>query len=215
MGAGVLRLRGPPVPNKLPPTQPRPAGARPRRRPGFTIVEMAIALGIAAILAALALPAIDFNRYRMDANARLVQNRLIWAQSQAVQRNMQILVQLYYDANQFRIVEDSTADAAYTNGERVYYTTLAEGMKFVTPPTTVDGATPYYATGAGVTTFGTGNYPQMVFYPTGSSSGDAVIYLGSPRGRPQDNRAIKVTGATSKMSFYRMGSDGVWRLSEM
>ena len=176
---------------------------------------MAIALGIAAILAALALPAIDFNRYRMDANARLVQNRLIWAQSQAVQRNMQILVQLYYDENQFRIVDDSTADAAYTTGERVYYTTLAEGMKFVTPPTTVDGATPYYATGAGVTTTGANNYPQVMFYPTGSSSGDAVIYLGSPRGRPQDNRAIKVTGATSKMSFYRMGSDGVWRLSDM
>ena len=73
---------------------------------------MAIALGIAAILAALALPAIDFNRYRMDANARLVQNRLIWAQSQAVQRNMQILVQLHYDENQFRIVEDSTTAAA-------------------------------------------------------------------------------------------------------
>ena len=78
----------------------------------------------------------------MDANARLVQNRLIWAQSQAVQRNMQILVQLYYDENQFRIVEDSTTAAAYTNGERVHFTTLAEGMRFVTPPTTVDGATP-------------------------------------------------------------------------
>mgnify|MGYP003336358548 CR=1 FL=1 len=39
-------------------------------------------------------------------------------QSQAVQRNMQILVQLYYDENQFRIVEDSTADAAYTNAAK-------------------------------------------------------------------------------------------------
>ena len=42
-----------------------------------------------------------------------------------------------------------------------------------------------------------------------------MIYLGSPRGRLQDNRAIKVTGATSKMSFYRMGTDGVRRLSDM
>lgn len=184
-------------------------------RRGFTIIEVAIALAIGAILTALALPSIDFNRLRMDGNARLVQNRLLWAQSRAVQRNMQVLVELYYDRNQFRITDDSTADGSYTNGETMSYSTLAEGMKFVTPPTTIDAATPYYATGAGVSLVGASNYPMIIFYPTGSSSGDAVIYLGSPRSRPQDNRAIKVSGATSKMYFYRMGSDGVWRLSNM
>ena len=54
------------------------------RRTGFTIIEVAITLGVMAIMAALALPAIDFNRYRMDANARLVQNWLMSAQSRAV-----------------------------------------------------------------------------------------------------------------------------------
>ena len=184
-------------------------------RPAFTIIEVVMALGIAAILTALALPSIDFNRLRMDGNARLVQNKLLWAQSRAVQRNMQVLVELYYDRNQFRITDDSTADGLYTNGETSSYTTLSDGMKFSTPPTTIDGATAYYATGAGVSLVGAGNYPQIIFYPTGSSSGNAVIYLGSPRARPQDNRAIKVTGSTSKMYFYRMGSDGVWRLSDM
>ena len=191
-----------------------PAHRRPALR-GFTIIEMAIALAIASILVAFALPAIDFNRYRMDANARLVQNQLLWAQSRAVQRNMQVLVQLYYDQNQFRIVEDSTGDGAYTNGEYALNRTLAEGMVFKVPPTTVDGASAYYATGTGVSLTGAQNYPQLIFYPNGSSSGDAVIYLGSPQGRPQDNRAIKVSGATSKMYFYRMGANGIWSLSEM
>lgn len=190
-------------------------GAYRGPRPGFTIIEVAIVLGIAAIMAALALPAVDFNRFRMDANARVVQNQLLWAQSRAVQRNMQVIVELYYDRNQFRIVEDSTGDGQYTAGERVIFNTLAEGMKFATPPSTIDGQTPYYATGAGVSLHGAANYPAIIFYPSGSSSGDAVIYLGSPNARIQDYRAIKVAAATSKMYFYRMRPDGTWALSEM
>lgn len=193
----------------------RAAGGQPRRprRHGYTIVEVAIALGIAAILAALAVPAIDFNRMRMDANARLVQNQLLNSQQRAVQRNMQVLVIMDYDRSQFHIVEDSTGDGAYTTGERHYYNSLASGMKFVRPPSTIDGATAAYATGAGISL--SGSYPMLIFYPNGSSSGDAVIYLGSPKGRAQDNRAIKVSAATSKMYFYRMRADGTWALSEM
>lgn len=192
---------------------PKAAAPGTRRRGGFTIIEVAIVLGIAAIVAAAALPAVDFNRFRMDASARFVQNKLLWAQSRAVQRNMQMLVEIAYDRNQLRIVEDSTANGSYTAGEQYFYTTLPEGMKFVTPPSTVDGQTASYATGAGISL--DGSYPALIFYPNGSSSGDAVIYLGSPRGRTQDNRAIKISAATSKMYFYRMRPDGTWALSEM
>jgi prepilin-type N-terminal cleavage/methylation domain-containing protein len=215
---GVLRLPNHRRHDKLMPPSPtatlRPP-PRARARRGFSIIELAVALGIGAILTALALPSIDFNRFRMDSNARLVQNKLLWAQSRAVQRNMQVLVEMYYARAQFRIVEDSTADGLYTNGERVSWTTLSEAMKFATPPTTIDAVTPFYATGAGISNPGDGTYRTMIFYPSGSSSGDAVIYLGSPRARLQDNRAIKISGATSKMYFYRMGPDGVWRLSDM
>lgn len=185
----------------------------PAGRDGYTIVEVAVALGIAAILAALAMPAVDFNRYRMDANARLVQNQLMNSQQRAVQRNMPVLVIMDFNRSQFRIVEDSTGDGAYTAGERQYYNSLALGMRFARPPATIDGAAPAYATGAGISL--TGSYPTLTFFPNGSSSGDAVIYLGSPRGRRQDYRAIRVAAATSKMYFYRMRPDGTWALSEM
>ncbi|MCC7195190.1 MAG: GspH/FimT family protein [Gemmatimonadaceae bacterium] len=176
------------------------------------MIELAITLGVAAILAALALPAIDFNRYRMDANARLVQNTLLWAQTRAVQRNMDVLVQFDYDRSRFRIVDDSTGDGAFTSGEVESYRQLAEGMRFAIPPSTIDGQTRAYATGAGITVPG---YPTIVFHPNGSSSGDAVIYLGSPRGRTQDYRAVKVTASTAKMTTYRMRSDGAWSRSEL
>jgi hypothetical protein len=144
-----------------------------------------------------------------------VQNQLLWAQSQAVQRNVQVLVELYYDQGQVRIVEDSSASGAWESGETSVYRTIPENMQFVTPPSTIDGASPYYATGAGITLVGGTNRPMLIFYPNGSSSGDAVIYLGSPQGRTRDNRAIKITGATSKMYFYRMRPDGTWSLSEL
>jgi len=163
----------------------------------------------------MALPAVDFNRLRMDASSRFVQNRLIWAQSRAIQKNMQLVVEMYYDRSQFRIVEDADASGTYTNGETAHWTTLPESMKFATPPTTIDGSTAYYATGAGITKNGAEEYPALIFYANGSSSGDAVIYLGSPRCATEDNRAIKVTGSTSKMSFYRMGANGTWGLSEL
>jgi prepilin-type N-terminal cleavage/methylation domain-containing protein len=202
----VLRLANHPMRNK-----PK----RPARRTGFTIIEVAITLGIMAIMAALALPAIDFNRYRMDSNSRLVQNWLLNAQSRAVQRNVQVLVEVFYDRNQIRLVDDADADGQWTSGETRVYFTLSENMTFVTPPTTIDGATPYYATGAGISLSSSGSRPILIFYPNGSSSGDAIFYLGSPNARLEDNRAIKVTAATAKMHFYRMGANGNWGLSEM
>ncbi|MEA3247989.1 MAG: GspH/FimT family protein [Gemmatimonadota bacterium] len=195
------------------PAPPRRAAVRRRRAArGFTVIELAITLGIAAILAAMALPAIDFNRYRMDANARLVQNTLLWAQARAVQRNMNVLVQFDYDRSQFHIVDDSTGDGAFTTGEVESYRRLAESMKFTVPPSTIDGQAAAYATGTGITT---ATYPTLTFYPNGSASGDAVIYLGSPRGRRQDYRAVKVTASTSKMYIYRMGANGIWSQSEL
>jgi prepilin-type N-terminal cleavage/methylation domain-containing protein len=202
----VLRLAAGPMRNK---------SRRSARRAGFTIIEVAITLGVMAIMAALALPAIDFNRYRMDANSRLVQNWLLSAQSRAVQRNVQVLVEVFYDRNQIRMVDDANADGQWTSGETRVYHTLSEKMKFVTPPSTIDAVTPYYATGAGISLSTSGNRPILIFYPNGSSSGDAVFYLGSPNARNEDNRAIKITAATAKMRIYRMGANGVWGLSEM
>lgn len=191
----------------------------PRRRstgcrPGFTIVELAIAIGIAAIMAAMALPVIDFNRYRMDANARLVQNVLLGAQQRAVQRNVPVLVILDNWRAQFQLADDLNGDGVMSPTEIVTYISVAEGMNFETPPTTIDGqATATYGTGPGVTMFV--GYPMLTFFPNGTSSGDAVVYLGSRQGRLQDFRAIKMTAATARMYFYRMRADGTWALSEM
>jgi type II secretory pathway pseudopilin PulG len=185
-------------------------------RRGWTVIEMSIALAVIMILAAIALPNIDFQRYRMDANARDVQNQFISQQVQAIQLNMPMIVTLNYTFGYLTVTQDKNRNGTADVGERTYNRALVEGTKFVIPPVSIDGATPYYATGPGLTYLNlTYLYPTVTFYPNGSTSGDVVIYIGSSAGRLTDMRALKITGATSKVTFYRMQSDGKWKLANM
>lgn len=185
-------------------------------RNGWTMIEMAIVIGLVAILVAIALPNIDFARYRMDANARTVQNQFIAQQLTAIQKNMPVIVTIVYDQGHLTITEDANSNGVADPSEYTYNRALVEGAQFITPPVSIDSATPYYATGPGLTYLNqTYLYPTVTFYPNGSTSGDVVIYIGSTSGRLTDMRALQITGATSKVKFYRMMSDGTWHLADM
>ena len=180
------------------------------------MIEVAIVLGLVAILVAIALPNIDFSRYRMDANARTVQNQFIAQQLTAIAKNMPVIVTIVYDQGHLTITEDANSNGIADPTEYTYNRSLVEGAQFVTPPVSIDSATPYYATGPGLTYLNqTYLYPTVTFYPNGSTSGDVVIYIGSTSGRLTDMRALQITGATSKVKFYRMTSDGTWHLADM
>lgn len=192
--------------------------SRQHRRRGWTLIELAIAMAVLAVMATVALTNIDFNRWRLDAQARLVVNQLLAAQSLAVQKNMQILVTFYYNQGQFQIVEDANASGHWDTGEKVHWRTLDEGMEFISPPSTVDGDHPYYATGPGLTYLNqTYHYPTVTFYANGSSSGNIVVYVASKTNRPAptDYRAVQVTGATSKATYWRRMADGSWHQANM
>lgn len=187
-----------------------------RARTGWTLVEMSIALAVLVIIVAIALPNIDFQRYRMDANAREVQNQFIAQQLTAIQHAMPVIVTIVYDSGHLTITEDANANGRADPSERTYTRALVEGAQFVIPPSTIDGATPYYATGPGLTYLNqTYRYPTVTFYPNGSTSGNVVIYVGSSAGRLTDMRALQITAATAKVKFYRLQSDGTWKLADM
>jgi prepilin-type N-terminal cleavage/methylation domain-containing protein len=187
-----------------------------RIRRGWTMIEMSIVIAVVVLLAAIALPNIDFARYRMDANARTVQNQFIAQQLTAIQKNMPVIVTIVYDQGRLAITEDANSNGIADSTEYTYNRTLVEGAQFVIPPVSIDSATPYYATGPGLTYLNqTYMYPTVTFYPNGSTSGDVVIYIGSTAGRLTDMRALQIVGATSKVKFYRMASDGTWHLADM
>ena len=191
------------------------ARAKGKRR-GWTIIELSIVLAVIVVLAAIALPNIDFQRYRMDANARTVQNQFIAQQLTAIQHNMPVIVTIVYDQGHLTITEDANSNGIADATEYTYNRTLVEGAQFVTPPVGIDSAPPYYATGPGLTYLNqTYMYPTVTFYPNGSTSGDVVVYIGSTAGRLKDMRALQITGSTSKVRFYRMQSDGTWTLADM
>jgi prepilin-type N-terminal cleavage/methylation domain-containing protein len=187
-----------------------------RARRGWTVVELSIVIAVIVILAAIALPNIDFARYRMDANTRTVQNQFITQQLTAIQKNMPVIVTIVYDSGHLTITEDANSNGVADPTEYTYNRQLVEGAQFVIPPVAIDSATPYYATGPGLTYLNqTYMYPTVTFYPNGSTSGDVVIYVGSSSGRLTDMRALQITGATAKVKFYRMQSDGTWKLADM
>jgi prepilin-type N-terminal cleavage/methylation domain-containing protein len=187
-----------------------------RARSGWTVIEMSIALAVIVILAAIAIPNIDFARYRMDANARTVQNQFIAQQLTAIQKNMPVIVTIVYDQGHLTITEDANSNGIPDASDYTYTRQLVEGARFIRPSVGIDSAPPYYATGPGLTYLNqTYLYPTVTFYPNGSTSGDVVVYIGSSAGRLTDNRALAITGATAKVKFYRMKSDGTWVLADM
>ena len=189
-----------------------------RLRRAFTMIELAIVMGVVAILAAIALPNISFSRMILDSSAATVQNSIVSTQVQVVQHNYPYILSFCFLRSQYRMVGDANSDGKYSFGESINWRTLPENLKFVIPPTTIDGAAPWYATGPGLhyinsSVCGTTS-PTLTLYPNGSSSGDVVIYVGSGKtGRLQDYRALQVYGSTSKVYMWRMGSDGTWKQS--
>jgi len=178
------------------------------RRPGYTIIEVALVLVLIAIMSAMAIPRISFLRFRQDANGRLVQHTLLVAQQTAVRKNTNVLFVLDYAQSRMRIVQDTNSNGAVDASEPWSSQKLSEGAKFAIPTTTVDGATAYYATGPGITTTASG--PTITFFPNGSAGGDAYVYVGVPTGRSDALRAIQFEGSTGRSHLWRYLS-GAWR----
>ncbi|MFI5246775.1 MAG: hypothetical protein ACHQQR_16195 [Gemmatimonadales bacterium] len=179
------------------------------------MIGVAILLVLVAIVAGIILANVDFERYRMDANARVLQNQFIAQQVTAVKLNVPVIVAIVYDRGKLTITRDANGNGIAEPTERTQTTTLGDGARFVIPPVPIGGGAPFYATGPGLAYLNQSyKYPTVTFYPNGSTSGDVVVYLGSTSGRPADMRALEITGASSKVKFYRF-EGGAWKLAEM
>ena len=183
----------------------------PRR--AFTVVEILMVMALVGLVAGFAVSRISFWGYRMDANIRLMQNAIIGAQQTAITRN--VPVQVMFDANnhRLRILQDWNSNGVMDSGDTVRYRPLADGAQFRAPSTTIDGAAASYMTGSGVVETGNPLQRAIRIAPNGSLSGDAVVYIGSPRQRDEDLRALTIIGATARTGFWSKGG-GSWRQRE-
>lgn len=183
---------------------------RARRSRGFTLVEILFVIALIGIVAGFAVTRVSFWGYRMDANIRLMQNAIIGAQQTAITKN--VAVQVMFDANnhRLRILQDYNNNGVVDASDTVRYRPLADGAEFQSPPTTIDGVAAAYMTGSGVIEAGNPMQLAIRIGPNGALSGDAVVYIGSPRRKAEDFRALTIIGATARTGFWSRGG-GSWR----
>lgn len=178
------------------------------RRRAFTLIEILMVMVLIGIVAGFAVSRVNITGYRMDSNIRLLQNTLIGAQQTAITKNVNVQVMFDATSHRVRVLQDTDNDGTVSVSETVSYRAL-DNAKFLTPATTVDAALPIYLSGPGVIETGNPLQRAIRFGPNGALSGDVVLYIGSTSDRPNDMRALTITGATGRTGFWSHGG-GSW-----
>jgi prepilin-type N-terminal cleavage/methylation domain-containing protein len=176
-------------------------GYRPRA--GFTLVEAMIVVVIIGLIAAFAVPKLDFTRYRLNGAARSVVAVLNQAQRLAVtdQNNVNVLFDV---ANRAIIIHnDMNNNNQIDNGERARSYPIGEGAVFGLGPSV---SARVYSPAPVTFTRRLSGKPELIFRRDGSASEAGAVYVSSTRsgGRAAaDTRSIEVTAATGRVEWYR------------
>jgi prepilin-type N-terminal cleavage/methylation domain-containing protein len=183
-------------------TEPTP---RASLRRAFTLIEILMVMALIGIVAGWAVSRVSLSSYRLDAAVRMLQNLVIGAQQTAITRNVEVT--LRFDRNNHRVETRFVVDGTEIVTARV----LPEGARFLIPTVGIDGAASDFVGGAGAD-----GSPGVTFSrdvriaPNGTMTGDVVVYVGTAAARPNDQRAVAITGATTRTAVWSYGS-GAWR----
>lgn len=176
-------------------------------RAGFTLLELLMVLGIIGITAAIALPQIDYTRFRVDSSMRAVGSSLLGAQRLAVTRQHDVIILIDQNSHSFRIVEDANNNGRVDDGERTRGIPLGEQVVIGR------GGAPAFRVGASPVTFTkqVGGIPALTFHRNGSASEAGGVYLTSVRATKSssynsDTRLVEVERATGRVMWYRFVS---------
>jgi len=108
-----------------------PAAAGPVPAPGFTLQELLLVLGVAALLAAVALPGIVRVQrgWALWSGARMVETSLQWGRMRAIAGNAPVMFEVGEDGRTF-VWKDPEGGEAFASTER----TLGGGVRIVSSP---------------------------------------------------------------------------------
>ena len=182
-----------------------PAFRRPSS-PGFTLVEILIVMTIIGVVAAMALPSIDYTRYRIDSAMRGVATSLLSAQRAAVTRQHDMIILVDASNNTIRIHDDRNDNRVMDSDERVRAIPLGDQVVLGQGP-----APSYSGVGAGPVTFikQLNGVPALTFHRNGAASEYGGFYLTSRRAlgggsvHASDARLLVVERSTGRVTRYR------------
>ncbi len=180
----------------------------PRRRAGFTLVEMLIVVAMIGILAAIALPRINLSGLRSKAAIQGLGTTMLAFQREAIGRQHNMVIMVDVPGRALRVLYDSTNDVRINNNERVRIIPVGEEIVFGKP-----AAVPARAFGANPVNFSTTELstglPAMVLYRNGSAKEFGGLYLstakamaGAPR-HQNETWAMELVRATGRAEWLR------------
>ena len=165
-------------------------------RRGYTLGELLWVIVILGVITALAVPKLDWMKYRLNAEQRNIALQLSYAQRLAV--SLQHNVQVTIDNAQKRLMvdEDSNNDGTYTSNERRRVIQLISGLNFSQNGV---ASLPAPAPSNQLTT--------IIYRRDGSADQSGVIFMNTDRGvaagTNNDARALEVTRATGRAITYK------------
>lgn len=180
-------------------TRSVPIGSAPRR--GYTILELTVVLIMVSIIAGMAVPRLNYEKYRADAAMRTVRTVLQSAERNAIMRQTNVVVGFDATGRQMVIVEDANNNCTYDSGERKTIRPLEDGAKFAVPPTSYSGSASPAISGSNLCTILGSSAIQ--FLRDGAASTDLEVYITSSRGSTNDFRLVRVVQATGRADGYR------------
>ncbi|MGE0352776.1 MAG: Tfp pilus assembly protein FimT/FimU [Gemmatimonadales bacterium] len=179
------------------------------RRAGFTLIEVLVAIAMVAVLAAIAIPRIDVDGYKVQSAVRAVTTTLTYSQRLAVTLQHDVWVAFDSTNSRLRIHEDVNNNGTIDPGERVTYTPLDTGVIFGR------GAAPAYTIGAQAFNFTRtqNGMPAVIFRRDGSASENGGFYLNTKKavglGQTHRARAGEIIRSSGRITWYSYSS-GAW-----
>lgn len=172
-----------------------------RNRRGYSLGELLWVIVILSILTALALPRLDWMRYRLNGDVRMVQMQLAYAHRLAV--SLQHNVQVTIDHAQRRLVidEDANNDGVFAANERRRVVQLDDGINFerVSAPDLPPPAP-------------TNEVTRIIYRRDGTADQAGVIFINTDRGlnlgSTNDARALEIIRATGRAVSHKYTSSG-------
>jgi len=181
------------------------AGRPPHR--GFTLFELLIVLAVMSILAAVMLPKVNLNQFRIDAGVRITQAALMQAERYAVQRQHDMIVSFDVPGNRVLVIDDLNNNGAADVDEKVMVHGLEDGVRFAVPSAAIGGGVLAEVAGSNLQTIA--GYPSILFHRDGAASTDLQVYITSTRPYATDFKGLSVTQSTGHVDYYSY-STGSW-----
>jgi Tfp pilus assembly protein FimT len=166
-----------------------------------TLVEIAIGLVIAGMIASISLPKLNFNRLRADAGSRVARIALQRAARLAVTQQHDMVVGFDVPGNRMRVLEDRNSNGTADPGEPVNWKSFPDGSRFVTPPNGVNTPGGAAVVSTGLSTVD--GYPSVIFHRDGQASTALELFVDAGGGARPEIRAVTLMATTGRCESFR------------